>query len=257
MGKDGKGAAKADGASPLVQAAGAGAGAGADLLFRAASLAASLPQGMHPASGQGGSTEFYDFRAYSPGDEPRRVDWKLFGRTDRHYIRRFEHRAEQTVILALDTSASMRFEGFPRPREGGAERVSKLVRGAELIAAISAILVRQGDRVGLALADGSRSVRPATGRGVMARILRALHDELAGEAVAGVVARDAMRTAAGLALDSGRGAGVIAVTDALDEVSELAMALAGVRAADRLLCRVLDPDELSPGGIPEAVLWYR
>jgi len=80
-----------------------------DLLLTARRMVDGLYAGRHRSPRRGQSAEFYDFRPYSPGDEPRRVDWKLFGRTDRLYVRRFRHDAELAVHLLLDRSSSTDF----------------------------------------------------------------------------------------------------------------------------------------------------
>ncbi len=124
------------------------------LLLTARTLAEGVYQGRHRTPDRGASTEFYDYRPYVPGDPTHLVDWRLWGRTDRFYIRRFRQDSQLTVMLILDGSASMRYggsdkSGSRKAEAGSAARPSKLRRARELAAALAYLAVRQGDRVGL------------------------------------------------------------------------------------------------------------
>jgi len=66
-------------------------------------------QGAHHASQGGDSLIFRDYKAYAPGDDFRRIDWKIYARTDKFYIRRFEAERNMTVHILVDSSASMQF----------------------------------------------------------------------------------------------------------------------------------------------------
>ena len=94
-----------------------------NLFIAARTLVEGLYHGRHAASVRGGSTEFFDYRMYAPGDEIARLDWKLFGRTDRLYVRRFRRFAELTAHPIVDASASMGFAGLEAGR-GSAARVA-------------------------------------------------------------------------------------------------------------------------------------
>src|SRR5687768_15882264 len=67
--------------------------------------------GLHRARLHGSSVEFADYKEYSPGDEIRHIDWKVYGRADRYYIKQFEQESELTCYLALDASGSMAYRG--------------------------------------------------------------------------------------------------------------------------------------------------
>lgn len=165
------------------------ASAGGDLSIRARRLVEGLYQGRHRTPHRGASTEFYDFRPYTPGDPLTRIDWKLFGRTDRHYVRRFHQDAQLSVTIVLDASASMDFasaEDASRRRDESGVRVTKFRRAQELAAALAFLAVRQGDRVGLVIAGGApleaggpesdepRVVVPGAGWGALHRCVEAL-----------------------------------------------------------------------------------
>ena len=65
--------------------------------------------GMHPSPYHGFSVEFSEYREYSPGDDPRYLDWRLYARSDRYYVKRFEDETNLRCYLVLDTSRSMSY----------------------------------------------------------------------------------------------------------------------------------------------------
>ena len=97
--------------------------------------------GLHRSPHLGLSVDFAERRAYMPGDDIRRIDWRLFGRTDRHHVKEFEADTNTNVAVLLDVSPSMRFAS------GG---ISKLDYGRYLAACLAYFSHRQRDRVGLA-----------------------------------------------------------------------------------------------------------
>jgi uncharacterized protein (DUF58 family) len=102
--------------------------------------------GLHRSPRRGFSVEFAEHRQYQPGDEPRYVDWKLLARTDRLYVKQFEEETNLRSMMVLDASASMGWRGAP-------ERLTKLEYAARLSAALSLVLMRQRDAVGLITFD--------------------------------------------------------------------------------------------------------
>jgi uncharacterized protein (DUF58 family) len=88
--------------------------------------------------------EFAEYRQYMPGDDPAFVDWKVYARSDRHYVKRFEQETNLPCHVLLDTSASMHF---------GSGGVTKLEYGQYLAAALAWLLTRQRDAVGLLAFD--------------------------------------------------------------------------------------------------------
>ncbi len=98
--------------------------------------------GLHRSPFTGFSTEFTEYRQYNPGDDLRYLDWRLLGRTDRFFIKKYRADTNAQVTLLLDTSGSMRYAG----REGG---VTKLQYAQFLAAALAHLAARQQDAVGL------------------------------------------------------------------------------------------------------------
>jgi uncharacterized protein (DUF58 family) len=125
-------------------------------------------QGMHRSPRFGFSQEFAEYKAYAEGDDPRFVDWNVYARTDRTYIRRYIGETNTRLMIALDTSASM---GFASP---GA--ISKLRYAKFVAASLAYMALQQHDPVGLIAFDSKiRSYRPASSRsGSLTGILHAL-----------------------------------------------------------------------------------
>lgn len=125
-----------------------------DLIVR--HVLAGLGHGLHAGRERGAGVEFSEYRAYAPGDEWRRVDWKLLARADRYFVREAERDSHVAVWLWLDATASMAEPS--RSMEG----VNKLWYARIVLACIAAIAQRQGDAFGLILCSGERvSFTPA------------------------------------------------------------------------------------------------
>jgi len=117
----------------------------ANLRLRVKSVVEGSLAGLHSSSLKGHSLEFAQHREYSPGDELRRIDWKVFGRSDRFFIKQYQDETNLRAHIVLDASGSMRFAA-----EG---RETKLSYAATLAASLSYLLLRQGDAVGLSVFD--------------------------------------------------------------------------------------------------------
>lgn len=102
--------------------------------------------GQHRSPYHGFSVEFAEHRSYEPGDEVRHIDWKLYGKTNRLYVKRYEEETNLRAHLILDTSKSMAYTS------GG---VSKLEYGSYLLAALSYLMISQQDAAGVVLFDES------------------------------------------------------------------------------------------------------
>jgi uncharacterized protein (DUF58 family) len=113
------------------------------LELRARSVVEGFLIGLHRSPYHGFSVEFAEHRQYQPGDEPRLIDWRVYARTGRFYVKQFEEETNVRTIVALDCSASMGF------RYAGV--VSKWGYAALCAAALTYLLLRQKDAVGLAL----------------------------------------------------------------------------------------------------------
>ena len=108
--------------------------------------------GLHKSPYHGFSVEFAEHRAYGPGDEIRHLDWKLYGKTDRFYIKQFEEETNLRSYLLLDTSKSMTFKN---------KTISKLDYGSFLTAALTYLMLNQQDGVSISLFDdGTKSYVP-------------------------------------------------------------------------------------------------
>ena len=95
--------------------------------------------GHHRSNHKGSSVEFAEYREYTPGEDPRRMDWRVLGRTDRYFLKEFEAETNLRCHCILDASGSM---GFGEPE-------NKLEFGKRLIATLTYLYLRQGDAVGL------------------------------------------------------------------------------------------------------------
>lgn len=138
-----------------------------DLALVARTLADGTMFGAHQGRQLGAGLEFSQYRAYQPGDDPRRVDWKLVARADRYFVRESETETSVTVRVVLDASRSMAHE------EDG---VSTWTYGRMLAAAVLAIAARQGDAAGLVLArdPGLESYAPSRESRHLQRLLATL-----------------------------------------------------------------------------------
>lgn len=98
--------------------------------------------GQHRSPLKGASVEFRQHRIYAPGDEPRRLDWRVLGRTDRPYIKEYDEETNLRCMLLLDASGSMAYAG---------SGVSKFEYGAKLAASLAYLMLGQTEAVGLGL----------------------------------------------------------------------------------------------------------
>ena len=121
------------------------------LSFSARGVVDGAYTGRHRSLLKGHSQEFTDYREYMPGDDIRKIDWKVYGRTDRYMIKLCEQETVMTCHLLIDCSASMAFGGSWHEKFFGARDVSKYDYACFLGAAISYLLLKQGDRVSLTL----------------------------------------------------------------------------------------------------------
>jgi uncharacterized protein (DUF58 family) len=111
--------------------------------------------GMHPSPYHGFSVEFAEHREYVPGDDIRHVDWKVWSKTDKLYLKQYEEETNLLLYLLLDTSESMSYHS--------GENVTKLQYAEFVVAALAYMILQQQDSVGLALFDDAvrRYLKPA------------------------------------------------------------------------------------------------
>jgi uncharacterized protein (DUF58 family) len=101
--------------------------------------------GLHRSPYHGFSIEFAEHRQYNPGDEIKHIDWKVFARTDKYFVKQFEEETNLRCVIAIDKSASMRYSSK--------NHISKFEYTAYLAASLAYLLMKQRDAVGLALYD--------------------------------------------------------------------------------------------------------
>ncbi|WP_332877696.1 DUF58 domain-containing protein [Massilia sp. S19_KUP03_FR1] len=188
-----------------------------DLVIR--HVLAGLGHGIHVGVERGAGVEFSEYRAYVPGDEWRRVDWKLLARADRYYVREAERDSHVAVWLVLDATASMAEPS--RSIEG----LDKIAYARSILACIAAIAQRQGDAFGLVvLQDGKTQFTPASrGPRQLHRILAQLQKaEPAGQLPDAAALKSALHFARSPSL-------IVAASDFLDWPSPLSEALLRLR----------------------------
>ena len=165
--------------------------------------------GLHRSPRLGSSTDFAEHRPYAPGDDIRRMDWRLFARTDRLYVKEYEADTNTNLLLLLDISPSMRYAG---------DGVSKLEYACYLAAALAYFSSAQRDRVGIATFDRDLVDFVPCAAKHLRRVLHALDRahrawttastaEATAEATAVATAAGARRSAAGSDAASSGGVG--------------------------------------------------
>ena len=117
----------------------------ANLQIFARQVVEGFCSGLHRSPHKGFSVEFKQHRQYVPGDEIKHIDWRVFGRSDRFYIREYEEETNLRATLILDRSGSMGYVG----KTG----VSKFEYGTKLAACLSYLMLQQSDSVGMVTFD--------------------------------------------------------------------------------------------------------
>ena len=190
--------------------------------------------GLHRSAHLGMSMDFAEHRAYMPGDDTRRIDWRLWARTDRYYVKEFEADTNANVLFLLDVSRSMRFAG------DRARGLSKLDYARILVACLAQFSRQQRDRVGLfTFDDDVRDVIPASARH-LPLVLHTLERAEAGRA------GDLVTPIRRIADSIRRRSIVVLVSDLYEEpqrVLDAAAVLRG-RGNDLVVFQVLDRAEL-------------
>jgi uncharacterized protein (DUF58 family) len=194
------------------------------LLAAAEHLSATVILGEHGRRRAGMGDEFWQYRPAHAGDSARMIDWRRSARAEQHFVREREWQAAQSVTLWVDTSRSMAFTGDKA-------RAPKADRARLLALALAVLLLRGGERVGLA-GDGAP---PRSGRAQLDRLALALANDAAADYGAPV--------ASGM-VAHGR---AVFLSDFLGDLSgvEDAMARASDKGVRGMLVQVLDPAEES------------
>jgi len=200
--------------------------------------------GLHRSPHLGSSTDFAEHRSYMPGDDIRGIDWRLYARTDRYYVKQFEADTNANFVVLLDVSPSMRYRGATE----GPGSVSKLDYGCFLAAALSYFSSTQRDRVGLATFDEDivEYVPPSAKH--LRLVLHAL-ERTAGRAVDDAAAPRASTLDAPLRKlteSLRRRSIVLLISDLYEEPDAVLSALANVRGrgSDLIVFHLLDRHEI-------------
>ncbi len=189
--------------------------------------------GLHKSPYHGFSIEFAEHRQYMPGDEIKFIDWKVYGRTDRYYVKQYEDETNLRCTILVDTSASMNF--------ASKGNISKFEYSCYLAAAMAFLMMKQQDAAGLALYDSEiRTYLPARSKkSYIQEILRTLAN-----------ATPSNQTETGAALGKvaeriGRRGLIIILSDFFDSMDSIMPALKRFRHNNHevLVFQVLDPRE--------------
>lgn len=189
--------------------------------------------GAHRSPLRGPSSEFADHKAYAVGDDPKHIDWRVFGRTDRYFIKRYEDETNLRVYIALDRSASMDY---------ASKDITKYDYACRLAAALGYVVVKSRDSVGLFLHSDKVDVRIDAQNS-----LRHLNDMLkqvqSRPPSSGTAVAEALHE---IAASVRRRALIIVVSDLLGDEKSLQTALAHLRKQrhDVIVLHVLDPVEI-------------
>jgi uncharacterized protein (DUF58 family) len=203
--------------------------------LKARTVVEGFLSGLHRSPYKGFSVEFAEYRQYLPGDDLSTLDWKVYARTDRHYVKKFEEETNLDCHLLVDVSASMAYRG--------SAPMSKLEYGSVLAASLAFLMNRQRDATGL-IAFGDRIVfrLPAGARpGHLHALLVAL--ERLQPAEQSNLARPLHQLAEALTKRSL----VVLISDLLDDPGAVIKGLRHLRfrGTDVVVFQVLDPHELT------------
>jgi uncharacterized protein (DUF58 family) len=191
--------------------------------------------GLHRSPDFGFSQEFAEYRAYTPGDDLRHVDWNVFARTERAYLKRYRGETNTQVTILLDASRSMKF---------GSHSVGKMEYAQFLTASLAYLAHLQRDATGLIVFDDEvrRFVQPSSRQGQLHRLLHAIENVQPGT-------RTDFAKPFHTLTDFLRRRSVVAVVSDFWEKPELIINTVSplrYRGNEVMLFHVLDPEELRP-----------
>jgi uncharacterized protein (DUF58 family) len=204
------------------------------LQMRAKVVVEGFYRGLHRSPYHGFSVEFSEYREYTPGDDPRYLDWRLYARSDRYYVKRFEDETNLRCYLVVDTSRSMGYRSGP---------VTKWDYARTAAATVAYYLTRQRDAVGLVtFEDRVADYLPPRHRpGHLHRLMAILQREPQGKAT------DFAGPLDEIAATVHRRSLFVLLSDLLVPSSTVRTTLGNLRAVghDVVVLRVLDPAEES------------
>lgn len=192
--------------------------------------------GAHRSPFHGFSVEFAEHREYVPGDDVRFVDWKVFGKSDRYYIKQYEEETNLQCLVVLDTSESMGYAG------SGKDAISKLEYGRYVAASLAYLILEQRDSAGLGLFDSTlyRYIPPQSHQSHLKLLLQeiSVHPGEKKTDIAQILHSLAERV-------TKRGM-VLLVSDLLDDPQKVVEGLRHLHAKrhDIVVFHVLDDDEI-------------
>ena len=206
------------------------------LELRARRIVEGYIAGLHRSPYRGFSNEFAEHREYAPGDDLRYVDWKVYGKSDRFYLKQFEEETNLICYLLLDTSESMQYQGPGAP-------LSKLAYAQNAAAALAYLVLHQRDAVGLVTFDHEirQVVRPSSNPTQLKQVLRVMEQSTAERKTrTGPIFHD-------LAERLGRRGIVVILSDLFDDVEPMLAGLKHLRHRrhDVIVLQVLDPAEIA------------
>jgi uncharacterized protein (DUF58 family) len=191
--------------------------------------------GLHRSPYKGFSVEFAEYRQYIPGDDLSTLDWKIYARSDRHYVKKFEEETNLECHVLLDVSASMAYRG--------AAPMSKLEYGSVLAASLAFLMHRQRDATGLISFDDRITFRLPAGarRGHLHTLLLALENMQPG------LQSNAARPLRQLAEALTKRSLVVLISDLLEDPAGVITGLRQLkfRGTDVIVFQLLDPNELT------------
>lgn len=206
-----------------------------NLALRAQHVVEGYVTGSHRSPSHGFSIEFAEHREYSPGDDLRYVDWKVFGRTDKFYLKQFEDETNLICHMVLDVSESMQYQGPDSPW-------SKLDHAATAAASLAWLILQQQDAVGLSTFDEAIQsfIRPSSNPSHLQQLLHTM------EAAGGRKKTNTGRVLHELADRFGRRGIVIIFSDLFDNLDELLLGIKHLRHRrhDVIVVHTLDAAEL-------------
>jgi uncharacterized protein (DUF58 family) len=214
------------------------------LEFVAREVVEGFLTGLHRSPHRGFSVEFAEHRMYQPGDDLRYIDWRMFGRSDRYYVKQFEEETNLRTYLLIDTSSSMDWTSQP------GSLPPKLWYAKQLAACLALLLLRQGDSVGMLGFDEQVRAHtpPRGGRRHWYDIVRAV-SELEANGI--TEAANALRDVAGRLRRRGL---VVLISDLLvdPEATRLALRFLRHRGHEVLVFHIMDPGELELPAVGDA-----
>jgi uncharacterized protein (DUF58 family) len=206
---------------------------GMELIAR--SVVEGFLMGLHRSPHRGFSAEFAELRAYRAGDDLRYIDWRMYGRSDRYYVKQFEEETNLRAYLLVDVSASMGWSSDP------AALPSKLWYAKHLAASLAMVLLRQGDSVGMAAFHDEvvDRLHARGGRRQLSELIRRLQPLRAG---GGTSAEGALRE---LAVRLRRRGLVVLLSDLLvaPEATRTALKFLRHHGHEVLVFHLIDPGE--------------